>query len=1446
MAEFKIGRLRFNWKGEWTPSTDYIKDDVVRYGGNSFVIKETHTSSTNFYDDYGSDPTDLKVTVARNTGDTADVFYINGREKTSINLRQGRTYIFNQDDASNVSGGASAMPLFISDTDDGTNNDGIRYSGRVTYYIDRVAVTEDAYISSFSGASRREVRITIDEFTPASLFYFANGTASAGAGISTASKAKLELMLEGKTFYSDWTVNTGYKEGDIVVYNANVYVCIQSHSSAATETLGLEADQQNWKKIVQSNNWIGSWTGGTRYIVNDIITYGPTVYRCTTAHTASTNFTDDSANWEIVLQESSYRNDWITSRLYRVNEVVKFGGTLWKSNAQHLSTTFQNDLSNWDVYIDGLEFDNAWSASAYYQIGDVVRYGGYSYRAVRNNVNIIPLNNTDDWQSVYESYLFSQDWSSEAAYAIGTLVRYKGYLYEAVNDSTGFEPPDPSYWKVIIPGREWTGLWVAETDYKLGDLATYGSNTYECILAHTSTAGNDRPDNDYGINDTYWKMYVEGDVNNVMTEQGDIVTYQSGNVRLGRGGEDSALRVANSGTELEWDLFGNTQDIYYVSPNGIDEIDQGTTPNSAFKTIKYALEYISNNRNVETKLDLSKDVIAYAILKKGALESFTTAPNLGAILDETNPNTGFAYGDVTGNGSINSSDAQGYLQWYNYHISGISSDAPSEGVRAACEDLYNRLSASRADIIDETFEWSGDNYDLVTTSIKEATLFVKTGLYKEILPLRVPELTAVVGDELRSTVITPASSYESTDMFYLRNGAGLRNCTLQGLNDVLSDASEYLTRRPSNDVKFVSLDPGAGPTDETVWITSRSPYVQNVSVFGTGVTGLKVDGNLHNGGNDSIVANDFTQVISDGIGMWITNQGRAELVSVFTYYCHIGYLAEAGGKIRGTNGNNSYGDYGSVSEGVAVSETPITGVVDNYYQDAQIPTVFTNGNEILHVEYSNAGVNYNTSASYTLTGSGTNAAVSSSNVVDGGIFEVRLTVPDTDTVPGGTSYLTVNGNAQSGTTGGTVQISNTDENEFSNYEGMRLIITSGAGAGQYGYITAYNTETKFITIAKESDDSQGWDTYGTASIVAPDTTSKYVIEPRVVVSSGTAHLRVGVASGRLSGFRIVNPGSGYSVISPPTVTITDPNVTSTGTWEVRVGDGVLAQPTFSDRGSGYIIARATVSGVGYADSYQSGKYLYVSNLTLEPGPGANVQIDGNDEIFRLVKVEQITGTAPNISARLWVSPAVELFESPEDNVGITIRENYSQVRLTGHDFLDIGLGSFEDTNYPFTVGREISQENEVLENGGGRVFYTSTDQDGNFRVGELFKVEQATGIVTLNAESFDLGGLTELRLGGVILGGTGAVVREFSTDSTFSANSNNIVPTQRAIATFIQSRIGGGGADVNVNQISMGQITISGADISASVPEIEFTSKPIFKDGTLDQATIAYAMATKR
>jgi hypothetical protein len=114
------------------------------------------------------------------------------------------------------------------------------------------------------------------------------------------------------------------------------------------------------------------------------------------------------------------------------------------------------------------------------------------------------------------------------------------------------------------------------------------------------------------------------------------------------------------------------------------------------------------------------------------------------------------------------------------------------------------------------------------------------------------------------------------------------------------------------------------------------------------------------------------------------------------------------------------------------------------------------------------------------------------------------------------------------------------------------------------------------------------------------------------------------------------------------------------------------------------------------------------------------------------------------------------------------------------------------------------------------VFYTSTDQSGNFRTGELFAVEQATGIVTISADFFDLSGLTEIRLGGIRLGGSGAVIREFSTDPLFTEDSNNIVPTQRAIRAFLENRLSLGGSEVAVSSIQAGQIILGGPDLISS------------------------------
>ena len=71
-------------------------------------------------------------------------------------------------------------------------------------------------------------------------------------------------------------------------------------------------------------------------------------------------------------------------------------------------------------------------------------------------------------------------------------------------------------------------------------------------------------------------------------------------------------------------------------------------------------------------------------------------------------------------------------------------------------------------------------------------------------------------------------------------------------------------------------------------------------------------------------------------------------------------------------------------------------------------------------------------------------------------------------------------------------------------------------------------------------------------------------------------------------------------------------------------------------------------------------------------------------------------------------------------------------------------------------------------------------------VGDQFKVDQATGNVTLDASAFNLSGLESLRLGSV--GGLiGASIGEFSTDVTMSQNSDTKVSTQKAVKTYVDT-----------------------------------------------------------
>ena len=46
MADFVLGRLKFKWRGDWAVSTAYLIDDIVKYGGNTYVSKTNNSCDT--------------------------------------------------------------------------------------------------------------------------------------------------------------------------------------------------------------------------------------------------------------------------------------------------------------------------------------------------------------------------------------------------------------------------------------------------------------------------------------------------------------------------------------------------------------------------------------------------------------------------------------------------------------------------------------------------------------------------------------------------------------------------------------------------------------------------------------------------------------------------------------------------------------------------------------------------------------------------------------------------------------------------------------------------------------------------------------------------------------------------------------------------------------------------------------------------------------------------------------------------------------------------------------------------------------------------------------------------------------------------------------------------------------------------------------------------------
>ena len=211
----------------------------------------------------------------------------------------------------------------------------------------------------------------------------------------------------------------------------------------------------------------------------------------------------------------------------------------------------------------------------------------------------------------------------------------------------------------------------------------------------------------------------------------------------------------------------------------------------------------------------------------------------------------------------------------------------------------------------------------LTESTTGSVIKVSAGSYLENNPLVIPEQVSIVGDSLREVSVSPQNADQ--DLFYTSNG------------NYIAEMSYTGTLNPGKAIFAFNPD--------QVGYFDQSPYIQNCTNFIPNSIGLKIDGSKAIGQTKSMVVDSYTQYNQGGIGVSITNEGYAQLVSIFTIANETAIFCGSGAACDLTNSNSSFGDFGLVSDGIGPLK--YTGIVTaasapndfEFVLDLNVPTL---------------------------------------------------------------------------------------------------------------------------------------------------------------------------------------------------------------------------------------------------------------------------------------------------------------------------------------------------------------------------------------------------------------------------------------------------------------------------------------------------------------------------
>jgi len=209
--------------------------------------------------------TNLVITVV------GGVYRVNNVAQTTVTMKKGSTYYFDQSDSSNT-----GHPIGLSSTSDGTHGSGSLWTNGVVYKADGT-VSSGGYLGAFDTSTARGIEITSPDLTV--LFYFCTNHASMGGSISQIESTLYAFQVTDSTpptvaSYAPALAATSQDKATDIVLTFDEFVQAGTGIITITPTGGNQADTTLNINVADASQISFSGTTATINPTNDFVDHG--------------------------------------------------------------------------------------------------------------------------------------------------------------------------------------------------------------------------------------------------------------------------------------------------------------------------------------------------------------------------------------------------------------------------------------------------------------------------------------------------------------------------------------------------------------------------------------------------------------------------------------------------------------------------------------------------------------------------------------------------------------------------------------------------------------------------------------------------------------------------------------------------------------------------------------------------------------------------------------------------------------------------------------------------------------------------------------------------------------------------------------------------------------------------------------------------------------------